>query len=58
MKEVFRFRDDLPRRGWVWVGIADNEMGAFECQNCNFPHVRYEHELKNRKTGMRIRVGC
>jgi hypothetical protein len=58
MKETFRFRDDLPRKGWVWAGINDNEAGNFKCQNCHFPHVRYEHELKNNKTGLRITVGC
>jgi len=58
MKETFRLRDDLPRRGWVWIGITDNGTGDFKCQNCSFPHVRYEHELKNKKTSIRIRVGC
>jgi hypothetical protein len=58
MRETFRFREDLPHTGWVWVGIEDNETGDFKCQNCNFPHVRYEHELRNKKTNVKVRVGC
>ena len=58
MKEQFRYCDDLPRTGWVWLGVGDNDIDNFRCQNCGFPRVRYVHHLKNRRTGLEIRVGC
>jgi hypothetical protein len=58
MRETFRFLEELPRKGWVWVNITDNETADFKCQNCGFPHIRYEHEIRNKKARARIRVGC
>jgi hypothetical protein len=58
MKETFRFREGLPRRGWVWRGITDNETGDFKCENCGFPHIRFEHELINKKTRAVVTAGC
>jgi len=57
-KETFRHREGWPRTGWLLVATTDNATAEFACENCGYPHVRYEHELTNRKSGQRVRVGC
>lgn len=57
-REVFRHREDWPRAGWFLVSTIDNGTAEFKCQNCGYAHVRFEHELENRESGMRVKVGC
>jgi hypothetical protein len=58
MEEKFRRREGWPRSGWTLLSTTDNETASFECENCGYPHVRYEHELRHEKTKQRVRVGC
>jgi hypothetical protein len=58
MKEKFRFRDGIPRKGWILWSTADNGTATFACENCGYPHVRYVHELSNERAGRHVRVGC
>jgi hypothetical protein len=58
MKETFVARRDLPQTGWILLDVFDNYTAEFACQNCNFPHVRYVHELKHKKSDKIVRVGC
>lgn len=58
VKEQFRYRPGIPRTGWLLMDTFDNRTADFVCQNCKFPHVRYVHELKYKKTSKRVRVGC
>ena len=58
-KEQFRYRTDLPRKGWVLIDTLDEGSTAnFTCENCGHPHIRYRHVLENRKTEQRVLVGC
>jgi len=57
-REQFLRRADLPAAGWVLVATIDNFSANFVCQNCGFPHVRYVHELENRRAKRRVMVGC
>lgn len=58
MKEQFRYRPGIPRTGWLLIETIDNSTADFVCQNCKFPHVRYVHELKHKKTNKQVKVGC
>lgn len=57
-KEQFRYRADLPRRGWTLIDTVDNETADFTCENCGNVHIRYKHVLENQKTAKRVLVGC
>lgn len=58
MKESFRCRDDWPRTGWYLEETVDNEAADFKCENCGYPHVRFEHHLINKNNHQKVRVGC
>lgn len=57
-KEKFIRRSDLPHSGWLLVDVWDTFSADCVCENCNFPHVRYVHELRHKSTGKTVRVGC
>lgn len=60
MKERFQYRNGWPRRGWVLLGTTDNEAADFTCENCGYPRVRFEHELRNQKpvSGQKLGVSA
>jgi hypothetical protein len=58
MKETFKAHRDLPQTGWILLDVSDSYAAESICQNCNFPHVRYIHELKHKMSGKVIQVGC
>jgi hypothetical protein len=57
MKENFRVRKGMLRKGWVLRTTADNGTVTFSCENCGYSHVRYVHELRNEKADRQVRVG-
>jgi hypothetical protein len=56
--ETFRYRKDLPRKGWVLTDTLDHGAADFTCENCGYPHVRYKHHLKNERMRKEVVVGC
>jgi len=57
-KEKFIPRKDIPHSGWSLIDTVDYWSADFVCMNCRFRHVRYVHELKHKRTGKLIKVGC
>jgi hypothetical protein len=57
-KEEFRYRSDLPRKGWVLLETLDHGAANFTCENCGNVRIRYKHLLENRRSHKRVLVGC
>jgi hypothetical protein len=59
-------RPDLPKKGWLLVGVTDQRADAkpgestpFEtCQMCGNEQIRFVHRMEHPASGEEIEVGC
>jgi hypothetical protein len=58
IKEQYRLRPDLPRKGWVLQDTLDCGTANFTCENCGNVHIRYKHLQEHQKTGRRVLAVC
>jgi hypothetical protein len=51
-------RPDVPKHGWVCVGIDDLEEPSAICEMCETQEIRYVHTMKHRHYPDTLDCGC
>lgn len=51
-------RDDIPKGGWICIGIEDLGAPRETCEMCEMQEIRYVHSMEHSRYPETLRCGC